>query len=187
MDLAAQWLSYCLEHDSDCELPDRDFWPRRLIDMGSWDGSRQPCLFEASDPVVYACLGYFWGPDVENVLQTTTRDDKLRAVSGLAKIVHTGFPGQNKAPDEYLAGLWRREFHFDLTWRVVQFVTEREPMPPNDRDRDGVLLHNPTKSWAPVDGAVDYSFSGPLETWKYEPKLLNCIQVQSVSCLRANR
>ena len=112
------------------------------------------------------------------------REDKLRAVSGLAKIVRNGMQSETEAPDEYLAGLWRREFHFDLTWRVAQFKAEGEPLSPDSKDRDGVQLRNPTWSWASVDGAVDYSFSEPAETWKYEPWLCDCIQVQSVSCLR---
>ncbi|PYI01882.1 heterokaryon incompatibility protein [Aspergillus sclerotiicarbonarius CBS 121057] len=71
---AQQWLSYCEEHDEACHPPNPGFVPRRLVDVGSWDGSREPFLFEPTTPVRYACLSYCWGKDLDQVLTTTTNN-----------------------------------------------------------------------------------------------------------------
>ncbi|KAJ4208907.1 hypothetical protein NW759_013508 [Fusarium solani] len=71
-DRVAKWLSYCLEHDEACAMPNPGFMPRRLIDVGSWDGSREPFLFRPCQPAPYACLSYCWGSDIDRILKTTT-------------------------------------------------------------------------------------------------------------------
>ncbi|KAF7557406.1 hypothetical protein G7Z17_g667 [Cylindrodendrum hubeiense] len=72
-DRAAKWLSHCLEHDEACDLPnEEEFMPRHLIDVGSWDGSKEPFLFKPSKLAPYACLSYCWGSDTDGILQTTT-------------------------------------------------------------------------------------------------------------------
>ncbi|QMW35263.1 hypothetical protein G4B84_010754 [Aspergillus flavus NRRL3357] len=69
---ARQWLSHCVQHDQACQPPDTEFMPRRLVNVGSWDGSREPFLFEPTTPVIYACLSYCWGIDIDRVMKTTT-------------------------------------------------------------------------------------------------------------------
>lgn len=71
LDRASKWLAHCVENDKACEPPDDDFMPTHLIDVGS--DSREPFLFKPSGPRrPYASLSYCWGPDVEDVLKTTT-------------------------------------------------------------------------------------------------------------------
>ncbi|PIG87037.1 DNA polymerase alpha catalytic subunit, partial [Aspergillus arachidicola] len=69
---ARQWLSHCVQHDQACKPPDTEFMPRRLVNVGSWEGSREPFLFEPTTPVPYACLSYCWGIDIDRVMKTTT-------------------------------------------------------------------------------------------------------------------
>ncbi|GLA26371.1 hypothetical protein AnigIFM63326_003524 [Aspergillus niger] len=71
---AHQWLSYCDEHDGACKPPNPGYKPRRLINVGSSDGTRHPFLFEPAEPARYACLSYCWGKDLDQVLTTTTNN-----------------------------------------------------------------------------------------------------------------
>jgi hypothetical protein len=72
---AVKWLSHCAENDKYCKVPDPTYMPRRLLNVGAWngagDGSREPFLSEPKRPVEYAALSYCWGMDVEDVLKTT--------------------------------------------------------------------------------------------------------------------
>ncbi|OOF98660.1 hypothetical protein ASPCADRAFT_139942, partial [Aspergillus carbonarius ITEM 5010] len=74
---AQQWLSFCEENHEACKPPNLDFCPRRLVNVGSWDGSHEPFLYEPTTPVRYACLSYCWGKDLDQVL--TTRTDNIRS------------------------------------------------------------------------------------------------------------
>ncbi|RFU82063.1 heterokaryon incompatibility [Trichoderma arundinaceum] len=120
------------------------------------------------------------------------RKDRLSAVSGLAKLVREGLPGDQQGrdaspPDEYLAGLWRREFHFDLSWVVTQPAPESikgESALQNEKEREAEKFRIPSWSWAAVDVPVSYSFDKELDLWKYKPKLIDCVKVESVSCQR---
>jgi hypothetical protein len=69
---ARKWLEHCVEHDEACTPPNRDFTPRRLIDVGNWNEPFELFLVELQEPAPYACLSYCWGPNTENVLKTTT-------------------------------------------------------------------------------------------------------------------
>ncbi|PYH32963.1 heterokaryon incompatibility protein [Aspergillus neoniger CBS 115656] len=71
---ARHWLSYCDEHDEACKPPNPDYKPRRLINVGSSNGTHEPFLFEPVEPVRYACLSYCWGKDLHQVLTTTTHN-----------------------------------------------------------------------------------------------------------------
>lgn len=71
----------------------------------------------------------------------TREEDKLVAISGLAKEVYTAFEGHN----EYLAGLWRRNILYQLLWTCGSFSTL------------GVRPEHyraPTWSWASLDGNI---------------------------------
>ncbi|KAE8418724.1 heterokaryon incompatibility protein-domain-containing protein [Aspergillus pseudocaelatus] len=69
---ARKWLPHCMQHDQACKPPDTEFMPRRLVNVGSWDGSRESFLYEPRTPVIYACLSYCWGIDIDQIKKTTT-------------------------------------------------------------------------------------------------------------------
>lgn len=71
-DRAAGWLSHCMEFDESCNPPNKNFVPRRLLNVRHRDQIDEPFLFEPTEPTVYACLSYCWGADVGDVLKTTT-------------------------------------------------------------------------------------------------------------------
>ncbi|RKK75282.1 hypothetical protein BFJ69_g7872 [Fusarium oxysporum] len=75
-DRASKWLSHCLEHDNGCRAPNSSFRPRRLIDVGSSETSREPFLVDRAESGQYACLSYCWGPDSGDVLKTTNSNLK---------------------------------------------------------------------------------------------------------------
>ncbi|KAF4991915.1 hypothetical protein FDECE_13857 [Fusarium decemcellulare] len=434
-DRAAKWLSHCLEQDEACSLPSQDFMPRHLIDVGSWDGSREPFLFKPCQPAPYACLSYCWGSDTDDILKTTTknisshylsipmtkmplgiqdaitvcrglkipnlwvdslcipqdddiawledasqmdqiylyshltiaalepascksrflgkqrfghpewqrrfvadvpqandeapleifvrpavevdgdlekkssldkrgwclqesllpnrrlcfngdemiweclcrkicecghilwrpqpfrfarlatslkasrlkaevksshplpaitfrqererhlgrpkpyyptkshqrwrdivteyskrsvsrRKDKLNAVSGLAKLVRENLEGNRQDQDgepaeaeEYFAGLWKQEFHFDLAWKVENsnsgaICEEFANTSTHDKPEIGHDCGIPSWSWASVDGPISYDVDDPLKSWKYAPRLLHCVEIETVSCQR---
>lgn len=70
-DRAAKWLSYCLDHDKECAPPNSDFMPRRLLNVGSLDGTSEPFLFEPAQTSPYVCLSYCWGTYTGDVIKTT--------------------------------------------------------------------------------------------------------------------
>jgi hypothetical protein len=51
--------------------------PRRLLNLGSSMGNHDPILFEPKEPVPYVCLSYCWGPNVDDILKTTTKTLKI--------------------------------------------------------------------------------------------------------------
>ncbi|KUJ16762.1 HET-domain-containing protein [Mollisia scopiformis] len=72
--LIKEWLRDCDSNHTLCKTPARDFFPRRLIDVGPIDGSAEPFLIEldngalASSPnrasesaLEYFALSYCWG------------------------------------------------------------------------------------------------------------------------------
>src|SRR2546429_7258411 len=61
----------------------------------------------------------FWWKIIEIYSQCnlTRKEDKLVAISGLAKEVYTALGGH----DEYLAGLWRRNLLSQLLWACISF------------------------------------------------------------------
>lgn len=73
-DRASKWLSHCIDHDSGCRAPNPDFRPRRLIDVGSAGGRREPFLANTVESGSYACLSYCWGPDSYDVLKTLSHN-----------------------------------------------------------------------------------------------------------------
>lgn len=81
----------------------------------------------------------------------TNQEDKLRAISGLAKIVLNWFQKDRSiaAPVQYLAGLWKHDFHLDLAWMVTSLPPKREQFP---SEAPGNV---PTWSWASTRGPVE--------------------------------
>lgn len=76
LDRAAEWLSYCVKHDESCKPPDNNFVPRRLLKVIPGNQTGDPFLFDATQPLTYACLSYCWGEDAHDVLKTTTSNLK---------------------------------------------------------------------------------------------------------------
>ncbi|KAL6825723.1 hypothetical protein J3E69DRAFT_380842 [Trichoderma sp. SZMC 28015] len=74
IDRASQWLSHCLEHDEACELPNTEFMPKLLIDVGSEDDAIKPFLYKPTEVTPYACLSYCWGSNTEDILRTTVEN-----------------------------------------------------------------------------------------------------------------
>ncbi|KAF3069933.1 hypothetical protein CFAM422_006997 [Trichoderma lentiforme] len=110
----------------------------------------------------------------------TLRKDKLSAVSGLAKMARESLPddpqGQGDGhPEEYLAGLWRGEFHYELAWMVESPIAEQ-----GTSEKSSI----PSWSWASVNVPVTYKFDDAIEYWKYTPYPIECVKVVSVSCQR---
>ncbi|KAL6887398.1 HET domain-containing protein [Trichoderma longibrachiatum] len=124
------------------------------------------------------------------------RKDRLSAVSGLAKLVREGLPRDQEGEDgghaeEYLAGLWKRELHFDLTWTVQHPKADPEDNEGSKIDtKDQVRAMEddrpriPSWSWASVEAPVKYHFDQPLDVWKYEPRLIDLVKLESASCER---
>ncbi|KAM5359724.1 hypothetical protein ACJZ2D_014251 [Fusarium nematophilum] len=96
------------------------------------------------------------------------QEDKLPAIMGLAKLVSTRLDG-------YKAGLWEREFHFGLAWRVVSFTPESGHTSVN-------RLRFPSWTWASVDDPVDYPLLEEVKNWAYAPELTDVCTVNSVVC-----
>ncbi|KAI6085947.1 HET-domain-containing protein [Hypoxylon rubiginosum] len=96
------------------------------------------------------------------------QSDKLMALAGLARII-TGSQNENYIGSEYIAGLWTKEFFFDLAWRITTFKPE-----PNDPDR----RRFPSWSWASRSGVISYNYAVPLparERHKFRAsKVLTC-------------
>ncbi|KAJ3543531.1 hypothetical protein NM208_g2538 [Fusarium decemcellulare] len=70
----------------------------------------------------------------------TKETDKLPALSGIATIF------QRVSHDDYLAGLWARDFYKDLLWLSADGTRSKRPRTPRAS----------TWSWASLDGAVAY-------------------------------
>ncbi|KAN0102893.1 Heterokaryon incompatibility protein (HET) domain containing protein [Hyaloscypha variabilis] len=72
----------------------------------------------------------------------TNEGDKLAALSGVAKVIHT------HTGDQYLAGLWRKNIFQMLRWRVG--INILKPIPYHRP----TVYRAPSWSWASVDGNI---------------------------------
>lgn len=97
-------------------------------------------------------ITHIWGPMIveEYTRRALTHEsDKLPALSGIASRMH----GVNK--DVYIAGLWKGQLGFDLTW-------ERRPLPTVTSASLPKMYRAPSFSWASINGHVAYrNNSGP--------------------------
>ena len=96
-----------------------------------------------SDPEFYHRRTWSSIVDKYSVTSLTKGEDKLVAISGIAKRM------QSLLDDEYLAGLWRKDLPCQLLWWVSDY-DPAYPLPPT-RSRP---YRAPSWSWASVDGAV---------------------------------
>lgn len=70
----SKWLSYCIDNDIRCRMPDESFTPRRLISTGYYKNDKAFLFEPVKSPdknYPYVCLSYCWGEDTANVLKTT--------------------------------------------------------------------------------------------------------------------
>lgn len=65
------WLTDCISHHAECRTLDTTFKPHRLINIGSFDGSQEPFLFEPTEASPYIALSYCWGTDLDGIPITT--------------------------------------------------------------------------------------------------------------------
>ncbi|PWY79522.1 hypothetical protein BO94DRAFT_567834 [Aspergillus sclerotioniger CBS 115572] len=110
------------------------------------------------------------------------KHDRLRALSGLARMVWTNLRHEDETSELYLAGLWRKELLFDLCWQVRPLDEVAEPPETGVESPEEAGYHIPSWSWASVERPVTYKFALPLEGWKYKPSLVDECVVENVSC-----
>lgn len=111
------------------------------------------------------------------------REDKLRAVSGLAKVVRDNMRNEKGDLDEYFAGLWSQEFVYDLAWQATPSPQSHDFKGPRKFGMEpstGI----PTWSWAAVDIPISYQFNQPIKQWKHQPEVRDFCSVVSIKCLR---
>ena len=119
----------------------------------------------------------------------TQETDKLVAVSGLAKMISQPPQGTNVAapqrtlhdvPDQslnstaansYVAGLWRNNFVFELTWRAVE----------HEKNKQSSYLA-PSWSWASINGSVLYDFRIAIDEWENKPTVKMDCALDDVVC-----
>ncbi|KAH6681307.1 heterokaryon incompatibility protein-domain-containing protein [Halenospora varia] len=104
----------------------------------------------------------------------TEEGDKLVAVSALAKLILENFKNSDGNPHTYLAGLWKEEFLYDITWSVVSSEDHKY------RRRLTPQYRSPTWSWASLDGPICWKFRESVLGWKYRPKLLTDCKIDDV-------
>lgn len=114
------------------------------------------------------------------------RSDKLIALAGLANIVRSHSRDENNVASEHLAGLWKIELPFELTWRVIAF--KHKPELPADGESDPTTQedHFPSWSWASCDEVINYDFAFPLSHWKYTPRAEDQCLVRGVEGISRN-
>jgi hypothetical protein len=109
----------------------------------------------------------FWARSVLNYTRcslTKYDQDRLLAIWGVAKLVRDGLREEEEAqredPDfmeeEYAAGLWRKNLHNQLSWRVVN---------PGEASRPENLKHNPSWSWASTIAEIELQPELAGELW----------------------
>lgn len=101
--------------------------------------------------------------------------DKLTALSGLARMIcdtpittreqrsSTSFTPRREVcttVDNYVAGLWRKHFVHDLTWRTIK---------PRLLAEKSQLYRAPSWSWASIDGSIRFDYRRRIRLYKMFP------------------
>ncbi|ETS85916.1 hypothetical protein PFICI_03941 [Pestalotiopsis fici W106-1] len=112
------------------------------------------------------------------------RRDKLAAVAGLAGMtLHALYRETLYREDnceEYLAGLWKKELHFDLAW-YIDIPVARLPDPVDRDDVHGASCA-PSWSWASSDTPVLYSCTRSYWGWSETPRVWERCEVIETEC-----
>jgi hypothetical protein len=107
------------------------------------------------------------------------RTDKLAALAGLTKLTINSIARDEGSPDEYFAGLWKREIGFDLAWRVERFPANLSNQ--NSHGSAQLIYFAPSWSWA-SSKPIKYDFSLPIWGWKYEPQVADQCALIRAEC-----
>jgi hypothetical protein len=104
-------------------------------------------------------------------LNLTFQDDKLPAISGIARIIEQRFK------DTYLAGMWRTQLPYTLCWsRSLHAQSQQSQL---RQSEDARTWRAPTWSWASRDGQVHFT-KGALKGYKVSNVIFaNCSQAGS--------
>ncbi|KAH8203765.1 hypothetical protein TruAng_002058 [Truncatella angustata] len=92
---------------------------------------------------------------VYSAMDLTRPEDKLVAISGLARRLHA------KLREPYLAGLWKSHLCIGLAWEVAR---SRDPEQTRDKPVRCKEFRAPNWSWASIDGEVAF----PLNKFSYQ-------------------
>jgi hypothetical protein len=93
-------------------------------------------------------------------LQLTYETDKFPAISGLAKEF------ERQTGDEYVAGIWKGDFHRGLLWRPAGI--DYGPLRDKFVRRRPQQWRAPSWSWASWDGPIDPSFASYMRRVPYD-------------------
>ncbi|GCB20814.1 hypothetical protein AAWM_03699 [Aspergillus awamori] len=110
------------------------------------------------------------------------KHDRLRAISGLARMVGNNMRQGPEAADEYLAGLWKKELHFDLSWKVEHLDKGAAVPEIGEINANETAYHIPSWSWASVGRPVSYRLEHSVKIWKHEPVAVDQCIVERVHC-----
>lgn len=125
-----------------CEKYPNDTFPTVCWELDDCIKARIP--FEGND---LSTLSKSWAVVAESYSFTflTFPGDKLIALSGIAKRVRSA------VEDEYVAGMWRRDFELQLLWfRETYRITGSPPFRPS-------TYRAPSWSWTSLDGPIGYA------------------------------
>lgn len=111
------------------------------------------------------------------------RKDKLAALEGMTKITLKTIEWEDGSSDENLAGLWKKEIHFELAWHVEDSKVALLDSRNHVNGQEGYCA--PSWSWASSNGPVKYSFSDRFyETkWYKSPNHLARCELMEAECI----
>ncbi|PQE16208.1 heterokaryon incompatibility protein [Rutstroemia sp. NJR-2017a BVV2] len=137
------------------------FWhcaTRRACDRYS---NQLPQWLQERDSISKVELHKEWNTIVRMYTASKLRyqSDRVVAIAGIARVIG------NKTGDEYLAGLWRKDFEMQLCWRAKTPLTYVEPRLP------GV----PSWSWLGIPGETFYMNSSTSTLFKSSIKVISVV------------
>ncbi len=104
----------------------------------------------------------------------TKDEDKLIAISALAKLIQENFRNSEGKPYTYAAGLWKEEFVQDMSWMVL-------PSEHHGHKKKSTRQYRaPTWSWASLDQPVRFQSDKGFERVKYRPDLYTDCKIDEV-------
>jgi hypothetical protein len=140
-------------------------WRERLLKTR--EDSSKSSFSKARSGSADDSLEDFWARSVLNYTRCSLRyhdQDRLLAIWGVAKLVRDGLREEEQAQredpafmeEEYAAGLWRKNLHNQLSWRVVN---------PGEASRPENLKRHPSWSWASTIAEIELQPELAGESW----------------------
>ena len=168
-----QWIWECSELCAGHRAPaqhliggGRQLFTIRQVSAAQTDSKTDPKSSLHSDYELYR----IWMNSVNAFTsrKLTQPRDKLVAISGLAKDIHSRLT----IKDKYVVGLWRRHLLLHMLWRVSYGHDTSRPQP----------YRAPTWSWASVEGTI-YNHRTTLETVEHHSSLAKvlCLDIEYVT------